>query len=112
MVTRLQNISIAVQLKGIREISFQALKTTMVFRWRMRIELVICLIVLLFIIFLSSPTKFDEVLEGMETRVTQEMNEELLRSFEASKVQVVLMQMKANTASGPDGLPPLFYKQY
>ena len=60
----------------------------------------------------SSPTKFDEVLEGMETRVTQEMNEELLRSFEAFKVQEALMQMKANTASGPDGLPPLFYKQY
>ena len=60
----------------------------------------------------SSPTKFDEVLEGMETRVTQEMNEELLRSFEAFKVQAALMQMKANTASGPDGLPPLFYKQY
>ena len=60
----------------------------------------------------SSPTKFDEVLEGMETRVTQEMNEELLRSFEAFKVQAALMQMKANTASSPDGLPPLFYKQY
>ena len=60
----------------------------------------------------SSPIKFDEVLEGMETRVTQEMNEELLRSFEASKVQAALMQMKANPASGPDGLPPLFYKQY
>lgn len=60
----------------------------------------------------SSPTVFDEVLKGVETCVTQEMNDELIRSFEASDVQAALAQMKANTTPGPDGLPPLFYKQY
>lgn len=58
----------------------------------------------------SSPTVFDKVLKGVETQVTQEMNEELLQSFEASEVQAALVQMKANTALDPDGLPPLFYK--
>lgn len=53
---------------------------------------------------------FDKVLKGVETQVTQEMNEELLQSFEASEVQAALVQMKANTAPDPDGLPPLFYK--
>lgn len=34
----------------------------------------------------SSPTGVDKVLKGVETQVTQEMNEELLQSFEASRV--------------------------
>ena len=60
----------------------------------------------------SRLTEFDEVLEGMETRVTQEMNEKLLYSFVASEVQAALAQMKASITPGPDGFPPLFYKQY
>ena len=60
----------------------------------------------------SYPTEFNEVLEGVESRVTQEMTADLLRPFMASAVQAALGQMKANTALGPDGLPPLFYKQY
>ncbi|KAL4626409.1 hypothetical protein ACB092_05G094100, partial [Castanea dentata] len=57
---------------------------------------------------LSNPMVFDEVLGGVEPRVTQEINVELLRPFEASKVQLALKQMEVNTAPGPDGLPPLF----
>ena len=60
----------------------------------------------------SCPTKFNEVLEGVESQVTQDMNVDLLRPFIATKVEAALGQMKANTAPGPNGLPPLFYKQY
>lgn len=60
----------------------------------------------------SSPTKFDEVLDSVEIRVTQEMNEKLLHPFVVSEVHEALAQMKVNTAHGPDGFPPLFYKKY
>ena len=54
----------------------------------------------------SSPTKFDAILDCVEPRVTREMNEKLLHPFVASKVQVALAQMKANTTPGLDGFPP------
>ena len=40
------------------------------------------------------------------------MNEELLRPFVAEEVNLALKQMDADTTPGPDGLPPLFYKQF
>ena len=60
----------------------------------------------------SCPTEFNEVLEGVEPRVTQDMNAVLLNPFDASKVHVALGQMKANIAPGQNGLPPppRFYK--
>ena len=60
----------------------------------------------------SNPTEFDAVLDGVEPRVTREMNESLTRPFVASEVQTALAQMKANASTGPDGFPPLFCKQY
>ena len=60
----------------------------------------------------SKPSNLDSVLEGVCPVVDEEMNEVLNRPFEASEVQVALKQMKADTAPGPDGFPPLFYKQY
>ena len=61
---------------------------------------------------LANLTLFDEVLHGVEPRVSQEMNDKLLQPFHASEVQIALKQMEANTALGLDGLPPLFYKQF
>ena len=40
------------------------------------------------------------------------MNAELLKPFVEAEVQLALKQMDANTAPGPDGLSPLFYKQF
>uniref|UniRef100_A0A7N2MVR7 Uncharacterized protein n=1 Tax=Quercus lobata TaxID=97700 RepID=A0A7N2MVR7_QUELO len=62
--------------------------------------------------FTASPIEFDSVLGGMETRVSAEMNDELLRPFEAREVQFSLKQMDAETTPRQDGFPPLFYKQY
>ena len=61
---------------------------------------------------LSNPTHLDPMLEGVLPVVTNEINEGLNRPFEPSEVQGALKQMKAGTAPGPDGPPPLFYKQY
>ena len=60
----------------------------------------------------SNPSNLDTVLEGVLPVVNEEMNEVLNRPFEASEVQVALKQMEVGTVPGPDGLPPLFYKQY
>uniref|UniRef100_A0A7N2MVB5 glucan endo-1,3-beta-D-glucosidase n=1 Tax=Quercus lobata TaxID=97700 RepID=A0A7N2MVB5_QUELO len=62
--------------------------------------------------FTASPIEFDSVLGGMETRVSAEMNDELLRPFESREVQFSLKQMDAETAPRQDGFPPLCYKQY
>ena len=40
------------------------------------------------------------------------MNEELLRPFDVSEVQFALKQMDSDTAPGPGGLPPMFYKKF
>ena len=40
------------------------------------------------------------------------MNDELLKPFVEDEVKQALKQMDANTAPGPDGLSPLFYKQF
>ena len=60
----------------------------------------------------SNPSGFESVPEGVEPRVTSDMNDELLRPFEAIDVHNALKQMELSTTPGPDGLPLLFYKQY
>ena len=60
----------------------------------------------------ANPTQLDPVLNVVETRVSAEMNAELLKPFVEAEVQLALKQMDANTAPGLDGLPPLFYKQF
>ena len=40
------------------------------------------------------------------------MNDKLLKPFVEKEVKHALKQMDANTVPGPDGLPPLFYKQF
>ena len=56
--------------------------------------------------------QLDPVLNVVEPRVSAEMNAELLKPFVEAEVQLALKQMDANTAPGPDGLSPLFYKQF
>ena len=60
----------------------------------------------------TNPNVLEPVLEGVNPRVSRAMNEELLRPFVAEEVSLALKQMDADTAPGPNGLPPLFYKQF
>lgn len=60
----------------------------------------------------ANPTQFDPVLSGVDSRVTEAMNLDLVKPFEVSEIYAALHQMDSNTSPGPDGLPPLFYKQF
>ena len=60
----------------------------------------------------SNPLLLDLVLNVVEPRVSPAMNDDLDRPFEASEVLFALKQMDSTTGPGPDGLPPLFCKQF
>ncbi|XP_065636040.1 uncharacterized protein LOC136070259 [Quercus suber] len=64
-------------------------------------------------IFQSANTAgFDPILQGIEPKVTTQMNANLTRPFTAMEVEQALKQMKPMTAPSPDGMPPIFYKSY
>lgn len=60
----------------------------------------------------TNPTDLDPVLNGVELRVTEDMNSKLLKPFVLAEVLSALKQIDVDTAPGPDGLPLLFYKQF
>ena len=60
----------------------------------------------------SHPIEQSEIFEAVKPSVTQEMNEQLLKPFTKEEIDVALNQMETITASGPDGMPPLFYHSF
>lgn len=60
----------------------------------------------------EAPSSFEPILQGIECKVTEEMNVELTRAYTAKEVEQAIKQMKSMTALGPDGMPPLFYKSF
>ena len=58
----------------------------------------------------SSSSEFSDILGKFQPSVTDSMNAMLLKDFNREKVEIAINQMKAITASGPDGMPPLFYQ--
>lgn len=60
-------------------------------------------------LFQSIPTSsFNPFLQGIELKVTDQMNAELNRPFSALEVEQALKQMKPLTTPRPDGMPSLF----
>jgi hypothetical protein len=53
----------------------------------------------------------EECLEGLETKVTPEMNGWLLRRFTAEEVDVALSQMSPLKSYGLDGFAACFYQK-
>lgn len=51
-------------------------------------------------------------LDGLEPKVSQHMNDQLLAAFTPKEVSIALRQMHPLKALGPDGLPALFYQKY
>ena len=60
----------------------------------------------------SKPEHLEEVVDVIPKVVKAEMNADLIGDFTAMEVEVTLKQMAPLKAPGPDGMPPLFYKNY
>lgn len=54
----------------------------------------------------------DNVLQCVQRRVTQEMNESLLAPFSGDEVWAALESIGDLKAPGPDGMPSVFYKRF
>ena len=60
----------------------------------------------------AAPSNSEFILQGIDRKVTPEMNMELTKEYTACEVEVALKQMKPILAPGPDGMPPIFFKHY
>ena len=60
----------------------------------------------------SQPIEIDAVLQHVSKAVTKEMNAFLGQEFNKEKVDIALSQLAHLKASGPDGLPPIFFQHY
>ena len=60
----------------------------------------------------SRPTDVDDVVQVVESIVTTDMNEDLLRPFSLEEVKQALFQMHPSKAFGPDGMTTLFFQKF
>ncbi|XP_010472251.1 PREDICTED: uncharacterized protein LOC104751896 [Camelina sativa] len=60
----------------------------------------------------SNPTGFEDVLEGMEPRVTEEMNLKLTSPITALEIKQAAFKVQGDSAPGIDGWTGTFFKQY
>lgn len=60
----------------------------------------------------SQPRNMMVVTESIQSRVTLEMNHDLISEFTREEVEVALKQMHPSEALGPDGMSALFFQNY
>ena len=53
-----------------------------------------------------------QILNAVEARVTEPMNDNLLKEFTANEVRRALDNIGDLKAPGPDGMPAIFYKNF
>ena len=64
-------------------------------------------------LFTAAPLEgVDAILEGIQPRVTDEMNMKLTCQFTELNVTTAMKQMAPLKAPGPNGMPPIFYQSY
>jgi hypothetical protein len=56
--------------------------------------------------------RYEELLQHIPTKVTEQMNGDLLRYYSDEEIKYALDSMGGLKAPGPDGMPTLFYKKY
>ncbi|KAA3487748.1 reverse transcriptase [Gossypium australe] len=54
----------------------------------------------------------DKVLEGIEVKITEEINNDLVAPFQEEEIWKALKKMGPTKSPGPDGFPALFYQRY
>ena len=54
----------------------------------------------------------EEVTNLIPTKVSEEMNHDLIKDFSAEEVRTALRQMHPTKAPGPDGMSAIFYQKY
>ena len=60
----------------------------------------------------SNSVQPELALESVQTKVTKNMNRQLLAEFSEGEVKLALNQMAPLKAPRSDGMPPLFYQHY
>lgn len=60
----------------------------------------------------NRPTKSPELLNAVQPKVSDAMNQMLNLTFQGSEVFVALKQMYPLKSPGPDGMPPLFFQHF
>ncbi|KAF5447955.1 hypothetical protein F2P56_033465 [Juglans regia] len=60
----------------------------------------------------SNPEGISKSLSQLERKVTEEMNEALLRKYTKQEVKMAVFSMNPLSSPGPDGFPPAFYQNH
>ena len=60
----------------------------------------------------NQPSSFEDSLSAITNRVSTDMNAELIAEFRAEEVWNALQQMHPTKSPGPDGMSPIFFKNY
>lgn len=58
----------------------------------------------------TTPSSFDQILQGIDTKITSAMNADLTKEYTAGEVEFSLKQMKPLTTLSPGGMSPIFFK--
>ena len=60
----------------------------------------------------SCPSRILEVIDTIPTRLTNKMNQSLIKEFTREKVVAALQQMHPIKVPGPDGMSAIFFQKY
>ena len=61
---------------------------------------------------IANPARMEEVLATIPTRVTEDMNNMLLRSYSEGEIYEALKIMGPTKSPGPDGFNAIFFQHY
>ena len=56
------------------------------------------------------PSRISDVLDSIPTKVTEGMNQSLIKEFTREEIEVALNQMHPTKAPGPDSMSAIFFK--